>query len=529
MSKKKLEPPRLAVQYLNGLYITDDVKHQALSSFDERLFQVDPDIYYENKHEQISSFDRVIEVCLNEKAVIIIGSDRSGKTLVAKRLQSSLDESGHPAILLKGNSIQNTDIVGAIKTAIKSQYGLINYPLSRFTVIIDDFDECRLRDSIKENIVELICAEMTKCILVSFSNAPSVLFASVNLPDPATMKINAINDNKAYLIVKKWKEIGTPDRIVEDKVLLRAFEHIQHLVGQTELDQYPSTILTFLQLLDTTDGSDLAFSSYAACYDTMISMRLVHAGVQWTSIDESKNFLALVAYTCYSCDEGGRLPEEKLLKCIELFEEQFLSSGDKLRESALLFMYYRDGVYKFKEEYLWYFLCARHVVNVLSQNNRSRYLEFVSTCTENIFLKKYANIVIYIAYFSRESDVLLSLLNILDKLFSKAGNWVLSDDSREIMQGIASHDQHSISASADVSENRASILEGKIADIVNNAEKVVACYTLPFLRTSIDHSEYVDNIETKKIDSEFIYAKRKRPTAYTLNHRPDIRQPIWNI
>lgn len=499
--KKQLEPPHLLRDYLDELFLTEHVKHQALTIYNERLLYVDPDVFYENKNEQISSFNRVLEICLSEKAVIFIGSDRSGKTLQSKILQAELDGKGYPTVILKGNSIQNSDIKVAMKSALRSQYG-VEYPLSRLTVIIDDFDECRLRDSIKERIVEYICKETTKCIIFSFSNAPSVLFTSADLPDPATININPINDSKAYLIVKKWKELGSPDGVVEDRILLRAFERIQHLVGQAELDQYPSTIITFLQLLDTTDGSDLAFSSYAACYDTMVSVRLASAGVQWTSIDEAKNFLALLAYTCYSCDEYGDMAEGRLTECIDLFEEQFLSSGDNLRQSAMLFMSYKDGIYRFREEYLWFFLCARYVVTVLSQNDKNKYGEFVKTCTENIFLRKYANLTIYIAYFSRESDVLLALLDMLDRLFSKADNWVLSDDSRDIVQGITSRERLRITANSDISQNRITILETKIADIINNAESVVASYTLPFLRTTIGDSEYIDNIDPVKIDAD---------------------------
>jgi hypothetical protein len=45
-------------------------------------------------------------------------------------------------------------------------------------------------------------------------------------------------------------------------------------------------------------------------------------------------------------------------------------------------------------------------------------------------------------------------------------------------------------------------LHEKIADIINDAEKVVARYTLPFLNSNIADSSHVENIETTEIDAD---------------------------
>jgi len=500
--KKKFEAPRLTHAYVSDLFVVDFIRHSEVDRFDETQIFVDPDLYFQNKKEQISSFGRLLDICLSERAVVISGQDRSGKTLIAKMLQVSIDESGLPAIFISGNEIKNSDIIHCLKGAAVRQYGGVDYPLSKMKVIIDDFDECALKDTLKEEIIRTLCASVEGCIIISFSNAPAVLFTSVDLPDPATMVINPVTDSKVYDIVSKWLSIGSDNRNLNDENVLTIFEKIQNIFGQTELQKHPYTVVTFLELLQNSNGSDLAFSSFAACYDTLISTRLINAGVSWNSHDESKNFLSLIAYRCYANGESASLDENSFAECIKLFEEQFLSSGETLRRISKHFLSFENGVYKFHEEYLWFFLCARYVVRVLKQNESDKYLEFVATCTTNIFLKKYANVVIYIAYFDTDPTVIYSLLNILDRLFSKADNWLLSDDMRELMMGLMAKDQISIQANADVGEHRSQLLQEKIADILENAEKVVAHYTLPFLKVDIGDSGHIDSIDRNEIDGD---------------------------
>jgi hypothetical protein len=124
-----------------------------------------------------------------------------------------------------------------------------------------------------------------------------------------------------------------------------------------------------------------------------------------------------------------------------------------------------------------------------------KYTEFVRHCTANIFQRKFANIVIYIAYFSTDKLVLESQLQTLDGLFSKANQWVISDDTRELMIGFINKDRLQIEPPSEVAHNRLALLQEKIADIINDAERVVARYTLPFLNARIGDSSSIENLE----------------------------------
>ncbi|MCJ2069241.1 toll/interleukin-1 receptor domain-containing protein [Methylobacterium sp. J-030] len=502
--KKKLQPPELSVEYLSRLYHIDFIRHVNLQVFDEKLVAIGPNVYAESNKEQITTFERLVEVCEAEQAVLVTGTDRSGKTLAAKVMQEKLTETGSPCILISGKQIKNRSIEKIIDTAKVKQYGLTDFPNGKFKIIIDDFDECTLSDRIKEIIVKTIHEVYAGSIITSYSSAPSVLFASNDLPTPFTAQITPLNDAKLFELVRKWLNVGySEEESASDLAVLTTYEKLQLVFGQTELEKFAYTAITFLELIDTATGSDIAFSSFAACYDTLITSRLQKASINWRSFDEAKNFLALVAYRAYNENAAGCISRDSFDECLDIFEDQYLSSKQSLKAMAIgLFIREDEDGYSFYEEYLWYFLCARFVVKTLQVNDHAKYVEFVSSCAENIFQKKFANIVIYIAYFSNDNFVLTSLLTTLDQLFSKADDWVLSDDTREITLGLATKENLLIDAKSDVNENRVALLQEKVADIIEDAERVVARYTLPFLNSSIGDGKFNTNIEDGATDAD---------------------------
>lgn len=501
--KEDLTPPKLLDDYENNLFLVDFVRHPHMATFDETKIFIDPDIYNESKKSQITKFSEVTSICETEKVTIIYGNDRSGKSLISKNIQISLTNSGSPAVRITGKSIRNGDIENLLKSTVVKQLAKPNYPLSKVRVIIDDFDECTLPDSVKESIITSISNLSSGQIIVSFSNAPAVLFSESFLPDPKILKINPLKDSKLLDLVHKWKSIENSTNVIKsDRFALAAYEKLQLIFNQTELEKSPYTAVTFLELLENANGSDLMFSSFAACYDALISSRLTAAGFAWNAHDEAKNFLSLLAYRCYESDDKSSILPHVFEECLTIFSDQYLSNKNSLRRIASIFMRKDGENFSFLEEYIWYFSCARYVENHLKAQDKIKYNAFVADCTSNIFLKKYANITIYMAYFSRDNYVVESLLVILDELFSKADNWLLSDDSRELMLGIQLKDELLIRERDDLRENRVSLLNEKIGDIINNAEKVVAKYTLPFLNCSIEDSVYIDRIDADTIDSE---------------------------
>src|SRR5215204_1051963 len=135
----------------------------------------------------------------------------------------------------------------------------------------------------------------------------------------------------------------------------------------------------------------------------LIGARLAQANISIQAHDEARNFLALVAYRSYAESGSACLSRAAFEESLAHFEEQFLSSKAALRKMAVgPFLIENEDFYQFHEEYLWYFLCARYAVKSLQVQDQAKYVEFVRNCTANIFQRKFANIAIFIAYFSND-------------------------------------------------------------------------------------------------------------------------------
>lgn len=503
--KKKLSPPSLLETYIEKLFTVDFIRHPEVEVFDERKIFIDPDIYYENQKLQINSFEEFATLSLGGKASIVTGGDRSGKSLLAKKLQYYSDSSGDPAILVKGRSIKNADIAQIIFAAISKQYGETEYPSRFFNIIVDDFDECVLNDRIKEQIINDLVDKYRNIVILSYSSAPSVLFTADDLPNPSIYKINPLTDDKLLSLTGKWKSIGLPaGAIADDRDVLTAFDRLQLIFDQSEIEKSAYSAVTFLELMESALGSDLAVASFASCYDTLVTTRLQHAGTDWRSFDEAKNFLSQLAYAAFIETQTKEVSRTSFENGLAHFEEKYLSSAESLKKMAFssFLVSEDDGTISFREEYLWYFFCARHVAKELVNVDEKSYNEFVKMCSNNIFQKKFANIIIFIAYFSDDNKAISCLTTTIESLFSKAENWLLSDDTRELMLGIVPDEPLAIAAQSDVNHNRAALLKEKVSDIIGSAEKLVAQYTLPFLKANIGDSELIEVIGPNEIDAD---------------------------
>lgn len=492
--------PKLRPEYVTNLFTSHDMRHLYVPRVDERSIFVDPVIYHENNKTRITTIESLLNSLIRTKAAIISGSDRSGKSLLTKHIQVAFDERGQPTVRVDGKQIANADVSAHILRATKAQYG-DELPLaSTIALIVDDFDECQLQDTIKEKIVSELVKSYGSVILTSFTHAPAVLFTPSDKPDPDLYEISPIGEERLLELVKKWRSLGR-DQIQDDKVDLATFELLRKIFSQTDVEKYPGSAISFLQLIDSSTGNDITSSSYAACYETLITSHITRLRPNWQNLDEARNFISYLAFQGYLESHSPNITEEALNTCLNHYKNNYFSSVKDLREVVTKgFLSETDGGYRFKEEYEWYFLCARHAANFLKSGQE--YDNFVMECTENIFSKQYANMVIFMAYFSTDNIILEMLLEILDGLFNKAPSWTISDQQKALMLGLSSADQLSIQSSTDVSSNRAQILREKVTNIIDEAENVVAQYTLPFLNPDIDDSKFVNSMDTGAIDQD---------------------------
>lgn len=215
-----MTPPDFRNSYVENLFLTSSIKHPSVEKFDINSVYVDPILFSENTKSEIISIKNFIDIANDYRAIIISGTDRSGKTTLSKKLQVEQLGKANPYVLINGSDIRNVDIINNIKSHITEQFEGSLYRESGFSVIIDDFDECILNDSLKEKLIRTLLDSFNRLVLVSYSSAPSVLFAQDDLPNPLLVSIETLSNDRIYDIVKKWRSLSGVDVDENDQLVV---------------------------------------------------------------------------------------------------------------------------------------------------------------------------------------------------------------------------------------------------------------------------------------------------------------------
>jgi len=86
--KKSLTDPIISEEYIHSSSLSEIVQHPSNNTpIDDRSIFVDPQISVPNENRSIDNFDRFIKEISENRVSIIVGEDRSGKTVTAKFIQ----------------------------------------------------------------------------------------------------------------------------------------------------------------------------------------------------------------------------------------------------------------------------------------------------------------------------------------------------------------------------------------------------------------------------------------------------------
>lgn len=477
--------PEISQDFVLKSKSVEFARHPDTDHIDEDELLVEPEIYDEDHQRFIVSFDALAFRIFESEATLIVGGGRSGKTSIAKQLFRLAPKHKELAVLISGSQIKNVDIAALIRREARQQYQSTDNWIGDLNIIIDDFEECTLGDRQKSDIISKIHSLCKSCVIISISSSASIIYAAPSLPNIVELTIQDLTKPKLMQLVDNWAGLSKPIGSIEhSKLSTERYDLVSRVFSDTNLPVRPYTAITFLELAETASAQDIQVTSFASCYDALITHRLLKKGIPTQQIDESKNFISFVAYALFNDGAGSAIGTSKTLEdASEHFEKQYFSDKTFLTEQiAPLFITRRNGDIFFDEPYLWYFLVARHIAGPIRRTERAIYEELVARFAENVHLKVYANILIYVAYFANDETVLEDLCIQTEEFFSKASRWTISDDRRSLMLNIQSIDRLNTSSEhASVLEKRMEAVKANVSDILDEAEESVSCYTTPGL------------------------------------------------
>lgn len=397
-------------------------------------FFVYPDLERMNKRqlkvdEDFTDSSSIIEDT-QYQLVMLEGDDQCGKTsLLNMYYLRFIDKYMYP-ILIKGKNIVNNNIDKIIGKAFDEQYcsndkeKYLQYDTKKKILIVDDFDECQLNDTIKKKLIDQFLVRFGKVIITTKENENVVSsYFLMEKKNTLAARIKPLGHVKRNELVKKfYVTYDVNASSLQKQALLErvkaGFDMVENFLGKEYIPSFPIYILSILLSNTKMQNSSLEQTSYGYCYEALITCALLSCVNDKTKIDRYYNVLTNLAYYIYR-KNGKPISEIDFRKFYDKYQEIYYSESYKEVKNNLLkcnlLRCTDDYYYKFSYNYIFYFLVAKYMAD--NMHCKEGQGDIMNLC-QNIHDEQKANILIFIAHHIKNPQFVeatqLALMSALD-------------------------------------------------------------------------------------------------------------------
>ena len=412
--------------------------------FDERTFSRD------NENTSLLSQvlgDKLLSYVLEHPHILFVGGDGCGKTALVKKLYLDLQEQKFAPISLDGKDIHNMDGLNRLlEDAIVDQYGaseLTRYKqldLDQKVLLVDNFHSIKLNLKGRNNVLLNLKKMAGRVVLVAEDAVQLRDFARSDEAQDAIISFRhaELREFGARLrgrLIEKWFELGREFTIDETEIAHKAKE-AEHLVttllGKSLLPAHPLFILTILQQHEVQSNLETASGSYGYYYEVLITTALQNRSKN-IPLDMIYPVVSRIAYRMFESNVK-LLSEDDLEKVINDYKAKFhvdfrIEEMRRILEEAHILRRTNEGRYAFRYKYLSYYFVARYLKdNLHSREHQETLREKIREMTGKLYVGDYANVLIFLVYFTKDEQTINELLDKAKTMFQNYEPCNLSDD-----------------------------------------------------------------------------------------------------
>lgn len=347
------------------------------------------------------------------RIVVLEGESQSGKSSLLNMLFLSYFEKGKYPIFIDGKLFtESKNVDSIIRKSFQKEYD--NGDFDKFyqedenskVVLIDNLDLANIKGY---SLFELFDKLRTRfsMIVITTSSLYNGSFLGCDFDDILYARILPLGYRKRNLLIERFHILNQDYNNNQDQLFLEtiktSYEQVQTFLGDKLMPSYPVFILSLLQAMNLNKGANYEQTSYGYCYQTLIHSALaVKAKIKNDDIDTYYNYLSELAYLMYKKSiktiteiyvQNFHLEYSKQYICMSFSEiqENILKSGIVVKE---------DGCYKFGYNYIFYFLVARKIADIITDAEGKKDIQYLC---ENLHKERNANILIFVAHHSKDS------------------------------------------------------------------------------------------------------------------------------
>lgn len=389
--------------------------------------------------ERIDSSTQISEIMRNifsRDRTIIFGPEQSGKTTFSKNLIVEARSRGIVPVYLDVQNLTSSNrgvITGWLNSALAFQFEpdclseLSQLDPAERMVIIDNLHAAPAGSKGVSRILERVNAFAGKSVVFS-SDSPSIAVISADYQGDeesaywigaAIYELLPLGHKRRGELIRKWVSIGKEDTVSQidiEREVRQTKVTLDTAMGKNFIPKFPIFVLIILQQLEGArdNRSIVNNGSHAFLFEALITKAL-DTQVTQHPINTVRDFLAMLAHHIWTTDSPSVSAAD--LNSIHMRLTSSLISVYKdvlIKELVDARMLWSDtrGI-GFRYPYLYYYFMALWI----SKADSSLRKDMVNKLVEFVHTERSANILIFLAHFGCQGDVLASLLPLARNLY----------------------------------------------------------------------------------------------------------------
>ncbi|MFC3680208.1 metallophosphoesterase [Bacterioplanoides pacificum] len=369
------------------------------------------------------------------KGTILSGEDNCGSSSLLYSLMLKYLNQGYMPVFIKGSNFKKSTLDNVnhqIKKAVDYQYGkdgsyevFLQKERDKKILLIDDFNETKVKSyKGRESIFNHLYSSFDKVIVTvdKFFEVGELMSDQRRsvFSDFDHYEIEQFGYRKRTELINKWYTLGQLDSESEGDVVAKCTtaERLMDIVmDRSIVSPHPIFILTFLQSIEAGQASKLLDSALGDYYNFLLSQSYLDAGVGKDLIGQEFDYAMHLA-RFFNVRDTTSISKSEFLEFNDEFSKTWQEVDFSKKERLLLRakVLVRNGdYYEFRYSYNYYFLIGRFMAKYILAEDVQRDVE---NYVKHLYVKKYANTILFLAHHASSDNILVLLKNAADNIFN---------------------------------------------------------------------------------------------------------------